>query len=107
MMKMLIIASHLSKVSRYLCQALINNVYFFIFDNYHALWWDFRLSSGLTTHQTLWVILSRLPEKGRREIEEIVEEMKERDRGERKMIHESEETEEIKTFPLYPYQLQG
>ena len=40
----------------------------------------------------LWVILCRLPEKGRREIEEIVEEMKERDRGERKM-NESEETE--------------
>ena len=38
----------------------------------------------------------------------IVEEMKERDTGEiaRKM-NESEETEEIKTFPLYPYLLQG
>ena len=36
----------------------------------------------------------RLPEKGRREIEEIKVEMKERDWGERKMI-ESEETEEI------------
>ena len=56
--------------------------------------------------QHLWVILCGLPEKGRREIEEIVEEMKERDRGERKM-NESEETEEIKTFPLYAYQLQG
>ena len=31
--------------------------------------------------------------------------MKERDRGERKM-NENEETEEIKTFPLYPYLLQ-
>ena len=31
----------------------------------------------------------------------LIEEMKERDRGERKM-NESEETEEIKTFPLYP-----
>ena len=31
--------------------------------------------------------------------------MKERDSGERKM-NESEETEEIKTFPLYPYLLQ-
>ena len=38
---------------------------------------------GLTTRQPLWVIFCRLPEKGRREIEEIVEEMKERDRGER------------------------
>ena len=39
---------------------------------------------GLTTRQPLWVILCRLPEKGRSEIEEIVEEeMKERNRGER------------------------
>ena len=35
---------------------------------------------GLTTRQPLWVILCRLPEKGRKEIEEIVEEMKERNR---------------------------
>ena len=63
---------------------------------------------GLMTRQSLWVILCRLPEKGRRKIEEIAEEMKERDTGEiaRKM-NESEETEEIKTFPLYPYLLQG
>ena len=38
---------------------------------------------GLTTHQPLRVILCRLPEKGRKEIEERVEEMKERDREER------------------------
>ena len=31
----------------------------------------------------LWVILYHLPEKGRREIEERVQEMKVRDRGER------------------------
>ena len=83
---------------------------------------------GLTTCQPLWVILCHLPEKGRREIEEIIiEEMKERDRGERKMnereeteveemkerdrgerkMNEREETEEIITFPLYPYLLQG
>ena len=31
----------------------------------------------------MWVILCRLPEKGGREIEEIVEDMKERDREER------------------------
>ena len=51
------------------------------------------LSWGLTTRQPLWVILCRLPEKGRKKIEEIVEEMKERNRN------ESEETEEIKTSP--------
>ena len=38
---------------------------------------------GLTTLQPLRVILCRLPEKGRKEIEERVEEMKERDREER------------------------
>ena len=39
--------------------------------------WLFWLCWGLTTRQPLWVILCRLPEKGRKEIEEIVEEMKE------------------------------
>ena len=38
---------------------------------------------GLTTRQPLWVILCRLPEKERKETEEIAEEMKERDREER------------------------
>ena len=38
---------------------------------------------GLTTRQPLRVILCRLPEKRRKEIEERVEEMKERDREER------------------------
>ena len=38
---------------------------------------------GLTTRQPLRVILCRLPEEGRKEIEERVEEMKERDREER------------------------
>ena len=38
---------------------------------------------GFTTRQPLWVILCRLPEKGRKQVEEIVEEMKERDREER------------------------
>ena len=47
-----------------------------------------------------------LPEKGRREIEEIIQEMKEGDMGERKM-NENEETEEIKTFLLYSYLLHG
>ena len=32
------------------------------------------------TRQPLWVILCRLPEKGRKEREKIVEEMKERNR---------------------------
>ena len=35
------------------------------------------------TRQPLWVILCHHPEKGRKELEEIVEKMKERDREER------------------------
>ena len=38
---------------------------------------------GLTTRQPLWVILCNLPEWGRKEIEEIVEEVKEMDMEER------------------------
>ena len=72
--------------------------------NFHGLK-DVRLCWGLTTRQPLWVILCCLQEKGRRKIEEIEEEIKEMDRGERKM-NDSEETVEIKTFPLYPYLLQ-
>ena len=45
--------------------------------------WLIWLCWGLTTRQPLRVILCRLPEKGRKEIEEIEEEMKERDREER------------------------
>ena len=44
---------------------------------------DCLIVLGLTTRQPLWVILCRLPKKGRKEIEELVEEMKERDREER------------------------
>ena len=44
---------------------------------------SFCLCWGLTTRQPLCVILCHLPEKGRRVIEEIVEEMKERNREER------------------------
>ena len=58
---------------------------------------------GLMTRQPLWVILFRLPEKGRKIeeiVEEIVEEMKEEQKRKRKM--KESETEEIKTFPLYP-----
>ena len=56
---------------------------------------------GLTTRQPLWVILCRLPEKGRKVIEEIVEEIKERDREERNR-NESGETEENKNIPHLP-----
>ena len=42
----------------------------------------FLLCWGLSTHQPLWVILCRLSEEGKIEIEEIVEEMKERNKEE-------------------------
>ena len=35
------------------------------------------------TRQPLWIILCHLPEKGRKEIEEIVEKINEKDREER------------------------
>ena len=60
---------------------------------------------GLMTCQPLWVILCRLPERGRKETEETAEEMKEGQEG-KSNRNESEETEEIRTFPLYPYLLQ-
>ena len=61
---------------------------------------------GLTTIQPLWVVLCCLPEKRRKEIEEIVEGMKERNREERGTGMKVK-NKEIKTFPLYPYLLQG
>ena len=85
------------------------NLYIFVWKQYfwgpplHHLIFDW-LSWGLTTHQLLLVILCCVVSQ--RKGDEIVVEMKERDRGEWKM-NESDETEEIKTFPLYPYLLQG
>ena len=43
----------------------------------------FDCVGSLTTLQPLWVILCHLPDKGRKKIEEIVKEMKERDRADR------------------------
>ena len=59
---------------------------------------DWLTGWGLTTRQPLWVILCRLPEKGRKEIEEIVEEIKER-QGRNRNGTVSEETEEKKHSP--------
>ena len=66
----------------------------------------FLLCWGLTTRQPLRVILCRLPEKGRKEVEESRGDERE-GQGRKRNRNESEETEEIKTFPLYPYPLQG
>ena len=57
---------------------------------------------GLMTSQPLWVILCCLPEKGRKEIEEIAEEMKERDMGKKRKMKDCGETEEIRTPPPLP-----
>ena len=59
------------------------------------------------TRQLLRVILFRLPEKERKEIEDIVEEMKEGGYGRKRKMKESDKTGEIRTFPLYPYLQQG
>ena len=58
---------------------------------------DWMVELGFNDTSNLWVILCHLPEKERKKIEELVEEMKEQ--------KWSEETVEIKTFPLYPYLL--
>ena len=67
---------------------------------------NFVLCWGLTTRQPLRVILCHLPEKGRKEIGESRGDKRE-GQGRKRNRNESKETEEIKTFPLYPYPLQG
>ena len=62
---------------------------------------------GLTTRQPLWVILRRLPEKGRKKIEESVEEMKESNREERGTGMKVKKQKKQKHSPLYLYLLQG
>ena len=78
---------------------------FFFFFYVPVLW--FLIELGFNGMSTLVGHFgsSCLPEKGRKEIEEIVEEMKERNRGKRKM-NKSEETIE-KPFLLFPKLLQG
>ena len=49
--------------------------------------------------QASWLISCRLPEKGRKEIEEIVEEMKERDREERGTGMKGNKNRRNKKFP--------
>ena len=56
------------------------------------------------TRQPLWVILCRLPESGRKEIEEIVKEMKERDREQRN--RNEVKKQKNKKIPQVPYLLQ-
>ena len=52
-------------------------------NNPKALIPNMNVCWGLMTRQPLWVISCCLPEKGTKEIEEIIEEIKERDREER------------------------
>ena len=53
---------------------------------------------GLNDMSTLWVILCRLSKKGRKEIEERRRDERE-EQGRKRNMNESEEREEIKTFP--------
>ena len=87
----------ISKPEYLLCSLMLLNIVSNIYEDTN-LYWKMKYSEGkfvstktilsacwgLTTRQPLWVILCRLPEKGRKEIEEIVEERKERNREERK-----------------------
>ena len=57
---------------------------------------------GLTTRQPLWIMLCRLPEKGRRDSRGDERE----GQGKKKKLNVSVETEEITTFPFNPYLLQ-
>ena len=67
---------------RNLTQISLNIYFLVLLEEFHKESTDW-LCWGLTTRQPLRVILCRLPEKGRKEVEERVEEMKERDREER------------------------
>ena len=65
---------------------------------------------GLTTRQPLWVILCCLPEKGRKETEEKVEKIKERDREEREKGMKVKKRKNIVHYlecPLNSFQTQG
>ena len=73
---------------------------------------------GFNDTPTLVGHFVRLPEKGRKEIEEIAEQIKERDREEKgtgmKVKKQKKNPEKNKTkqktnkiFPLFPYLLQG
>ena len=67
----------------------------------------FWLCWGLMTRQPLWVILCRLPEKGRKSDRRDSRRDEREGQGRKRNRNESEETEEIKTSPPYPYPLQG
>ena len=55
----------------------------------------------LTTSQPLWIILCRLPEKGRKEIIRDSREDEREEQRRKRNRNKREETEEMKTFPLY------
>ena len=60
---------------------------------------------GLTTRQPLWVILCRLPEKGRKRDRRDSRRAEREGQRRKRNTNESEETEEMKTFSLYLYLL--
>ena len=66
----------------------------------------FVLVSCKTAHQTMWVILNRLPMKGRKMTEGLVSihvgKERERNRDGREKVNDSQETEEMQTYSFFP-----
>ena len=67
-------------------------------NNFFFLCWGL-----IMTCQPLWVILCCLPEKGEKRDRRDSEGDERKGLGRKRNRNESEETEEIETFPLYPY----
>ena len=65
---------------------------------YSFIYFDW-LCWGLTTSQPLWVILCRVSQRKWEEIEEIVEEMKERDREQRGTVMKVKKQKKFKHSP--------
>ena len=84
------------------CPYWLNNREIFYMHSVKKFWLIMLGFNHMSTLVGHFVLSPREREKR----EEIVKEMKERAWEERGR-NESEETEEIKTFPLYPYLLQG
>ena len=73
----------------------------------NKFWKEGLIVLGLNNTLTLVSHFVSSPREKEKKREEIVEEMKERDREEKWEMKESEGTEEITIFPLYPDLLQG
>ena len=70
-----------------------------------TFYWDL-IVLGLTTGQSLWVILCRLPERGSEEIEEILEEMKQKE-GKKEWKWRNRRNKNIPPIPLPAKRIAG